>query len=79
VCLFLYQFPKFGPFVISYLHHFWLRHCATSRKVVGSISDDVTGIFHWHNPSGRIMALVLTLVSSINEYHEHFLGNKGGR
>jgi len=36
------------------------RHCATSRKVVGSISDGVTGIFNWHNPSGRTMALGLT-------------------
>jgi hypothetical protein len=24
----------------------WLRHCATSRKVAGSIPDDVIGIFH---------------------------------
>ena len=32
----------------------WLRHCATSRKVVGSIPDGVTGIF-WHNPSGCTM------------------------
>jgi hypothetical protein len=24
----------------------WLRYCATSRKVVGSIPDDVIGIFH---------------------------------
>ena len=23
----------------------WLRHCATSRKVAGSIADGVTGIF----------------------------------
>ena len=35
----------------------WLRHCATSPKVRGSIPDGVTGIFHWHNPSGRTMAL----------------------
>ena len=35
----------------------WLRHCATSRKVVGSIPDGVIGIFLWHNPSGRTMAL----------------------
>ena len=35
----------------------WLRHCATSRKVAGSIPDVVIGIFHWHNPSGRTMAL----------------------
>ena len=38
----------------------WLRHCATSRKVAGSIPDGVTGIFHWHNPSGCTMALALT-------------------
>jgi len=34
-----------------------LRHCATSRKVAGSISDGVTGNFYWFNPSGRTMAL----------------------
>ena len=34
-----------------------LRHCGTSRKVAGSIPDGVTGIFHWHNPSGRTVAL----------------------
>ena len=38
----------------------WLRHCATSREVVGSIPDKVIGIFYWHNPSDRTMALVLT-------------------
>jgi nitrate reductase gamma subunit len=26
----------------------WLRHCATNRKVAGSIPDGVTGIFHLH-------------------------------
>ena len=35
----------------------WLRHCTTSQKVAGSIPDGVIGIFHWHNPSGHIMAL----------------------
>jgi hypothetical protein len=35
----------------------WMRHCATSLKVAGSIPDGVIGIFHWHNPSGRTMAL----------------------
>jgi hypothetical protein len=29
----------------------WLRHCATNRKVAGSIPDG------WYNPSGRTMAL----------------------
>ena len=38
----------------------WLRHCATSRKVAGSIPDGVIGILHWHNPSGHTMALGLT-------------------
>jgi len=35
-------------------------HCATSRKVAGSIPDGVIGIFHLHNPSGRTMSLGLT-------------------
>ena len=56
----------------------WLRHCATSRKVAGSIPDDVTGIFHWHNPSIRIMVLELTqpLTEKSKEYQEYFLGLK---
>ena len=35
----------------------WLRCCATNRKVAGSITDCVIGIFHGHNPSDRSMAL----------------------
>ena len=35
----------------------WLRCCATNRKVTGSIPDGVIGVFHWHNPSNRTMAL----------------------
>jgi hypothetical protein len=35
----------------------WLRHCATNRRVTGSIPDGVIGFFHWHNPVGRTMAL----------------------
>jgi len=38
----------------------WLRLCATSRKIAGSIPDSVNGNFHWHNPSGRTMAPELT-------------------
>jgi hypothetical protein len=37
-----------------------LRHCATSRKVAGSIPDGIIGVFYWQNPSGRITALGLT-------------------
>jgi hypothetical protein len=40
--------------------HSWLKHCAKSRKVAGSIPDGVIGIFHSYNPSGRNMALGLT-------------------
>jgi hypothetical protein len=37
-----------------------LRHCAVSRKVVGSISHVVSEIFHLINPSGRPMSHGLT-------------------
>jgi len=35
-------------------------HCATSRKVAGSIPNDVSIIFHWRNPSGRTVAMEST-------------------
>jgi hypothetical protein len=38
----------------------WMRHSATSCKVAGSIPDSGVGIFHWHNPTGRTVALGLT-------------------
>jgi hypothetical protein len=34
-----------------------LRHYATSRKVAGSIPDEVIGFFNLPNPSSRTMAL----------------------
>ena len=50
----------------------WLRHCSTIQKVAGSIPCGVIGIFHWHNPSGRTMALgstqPLTEMSTGNIY-----------
>jgi hypothetical protein len=58
----------------------WLRHCATSQKVVGSIPHGVNGIFHWRNPSCRTVALIeVDSASNRNEYQEYFLGDKGGR
>jgi len=45
----------------------WLRHCATSRKIAGSIPGDIIGIFHWH------------ISDSYSAYQKHFLGVKGGR
>jgi hypothetical protein len=49
----------------------WLRHCAANRKVAESIPDGVIGIFHWHNLSGRTMALGST--QPLVEYQEYFL------
>ena len=40
--------------------HSWLRHCCTSQKVMISIPDYASGIFHGHNHSGRTMALAST-------------------
>ena len=48
-----------------------LRHCATIRKVVGSIPDGFIGIFHWHNPSGRTMALGIDSAPNRNKYKEY--------
>jgi hypothetical protein len=45
---------------------------------VGSIPD-VIGIFHWHNSSGRTMALGLTQPVTEKMYQEYFLGRKGGQ
>ena len=36
---------------------YWLRLCATNQKIAGSIPEGVLKISHWHNPSGRTMAL----------------------
>ena len=57
----------------------WLRHCATSRNVSGSIPDGVIGIFHRHNPSGRTMALGLTQPLTEMSTRNIFWGGKGGR
>ena len=57
----------------------WLRHCATSQKVAGSISGGVIGIFLLHNPSGRTMTLGLT--QPLTEMNTRYIssGGKGGR
>jgi hypothetical protein len=34
------------PIGVTLLVAQWLRHCATNRKVAGSIPDGVIGIFH---------------------------------
>jgi hypothetical protein len=49
----LFGIGKYGGNTVAQ----WLRHCAINQKVARSIPDGVIGIFHWHNPSGRTMAL----------------------
>jgi len=51
----------------------WFRHCATRRKVAGSIPDD------WHNPSGRTTALGLTQPLTVMSTRNIYWGGKGGR
>jgi hypothetical protein len=52
----------------------WLRHCATRRKVAGSIPDSVTGIFHRHKSSRPPDGPGVDSVSNRNDYQEYFLG-----
>jgi hypothetical protein len=55
----------------------WLSHCATSRKVAGSIPDAVIGISYWqHNPSSSDSAFNSPFER--NEYQEYFLEGVGG-
>jgi hypothetical protein len=54
------RIPKARIFLTYFTVHAvaqWLKHCPTNRKVAGSIPGGVNGIFHWHNPFGRTMAL----------------------
>ena len=63
---------------VSALWHSWLRHCASSRKVAGSIPDSVIGIFHGQIPSGRTMAL--GLIQPLTEMCTRNISwGKGGR
>jgi hypothetical protein len=49
---------------------------ATSRKVAGSIPDEVTGFFIWPNPSSRTMTLGST--QPLTEMRtKNLLGGKG--
>jgi hypothetical protein len=61
--------PEYFGFIYLYIYllliratrwRSWLSYCIRSRKSAGLITEGVTGIFHRHNPSGRIMALGFT-------------------
>jgi hypothetical protein len=50
-------------------HRSWLRHYSTSRKVAGSIPDEINGFFNLPNPSSRTVSLCrlsLTEISTRN-------------
>ena len=61
----VFEWLKLQLLIITYKNmghavaHWW-RQSTTSQKVTGSIPDGVTGIFHWHSPSGFTMALGFT-------------------
>jgi hypothetical protein len=55
----------------------YLKHCPTNRKVVGSIPEGVTAIFHQHIPSGRTLALGSTLTEMSTRNTS--LGGKGSQ
>jgi hypothetical protein len=57
----------------------WLRHCAVSQKITGSIPDGVIGIFHCLNPSGRTNGPGADLTSKRNGCWGYLLADKGSR
>jgi len=71
---FIYVYSPLSKIVITAVSHVffrdwrgtqwcsWLRHCATIRKVSGSIPDGVFKIFHGLNPSSHTMTLGLSLL-----------------
>jgi len=54
----------------------WLRHCAASRKVAGSIPDVAIGIFSMTQSFRLHYGPGVDSVSNRNEYQECFLGVK---
>ena len=54
----------------------WLRQCATSQKVAGSIPDGVIGIFSMAQSFRPHYGPAVDSASNRNEYHEYFLGVK---
>jgi hypothetical protein len=66
--------------MVKILKHWNSRgHCATIRKVAGSIPDDVIGIFHWYKTFQSHYGPGVDSAYNRNEYQEYFLGGKGGR
>jgi hypothetical protein len=53
----VYSLSEYHRVYMSTLQRSWLRHCATRRKIAGSVPVVVFEIFHWLNPSGLTVAL----------------------
>jgi len=51
----------------------WSRHCATNRKVAGSIPDEVSGFFIDVKSFRSHYGPGVDSASNRNEYQEHFL------
>ena len=54
----------------------WLRRCATNRKVAGSISAGVGGLFIDIKSFRSHYGLGVDSASNRNEYQDYFLGVK---
>ena len=68
-----------GVFLCNLRCSLSIVHCATSIRVGGVIPHGVTGIFLWHNTSGRIKALGLTqTLTEMSTSNIHWRG-KGDR
>jgi len=55
----------------------WMRHCATSWKIAGSVPDCVRVMFQWQSFRPRYGSVV-NPAPNRNENQEYFLGAKGG-
>jgi hypothetical protein len=51
-CIMRKTFSRYWWTLGATLWRSWLRRCATSRKITGSVPNAVIGTFHWLNPSG---------------------------
>ena len=60
-------------YLYLFYHQPGARGGATSWKVAVSIPNGVIGIFHLHNPSGRIMALGSNKSLTEMNYQVYFL------
>jgi hypothetical protein len=56
----------------SWLRHRWLKHYATSRKVTGSIPDEVTECFNLPDPSSCTYGPGVDTASNRTEYQGFF-------